>query len=238
MKFLVALCFLLAVSPAFALGTFLFDLPTYQFELTYDVTSFSPGELNDARKSIHWNGTTPSGGTFDKAGAMSFAFGTSAFIPGYLSLQYSSATQELPLTSIQGTSTAVTDRFVMETVYLLYDFPFETREFVVSLGGGIGYANRFELHQDVSGSVQEDDAWSAHPIAFKIRLTAGHALGNDNVRVFGRLQYESISSELRARNHFSVNSVSDGDFFKDGSGRVATADLSGWRYGVGLSIVF
>lgn len=229
----------LCPGPALALGTFRFDLPLFQVDAAFDLMSFSPRDLNDARKTIIWSGTTPAGGTFNSAIATSVSIGTSGLVPGYLSLQFNDAGQELPRTTIQGATYTAQDSFAIQTYYLLYDFPFETHDFFISLGGGVGFARKFELHQNINaGTWNEDSIWSGKPTPYKLRVTVAQTTKSENIRLFVRLQYEWIASELRAVDNYIANSVSNGDYFKDTQGRVITADLSGWRLGVGLAFVF
>lgn len=211
-------------------------------EYVYSMTS--PGDLNSYRGSQLWNNTTPSQGTF--AGMQGFTVGGGLRAgPGFLGLEYNRNFEELPNTQIGATTTYVQDTLEYESIYALYDYVItidSNQSF--ELGGGIGYALKYQYHNFLSSNgVQEDVVWKDQPMAFKVRAFYHyHFTPNILLRAGAQYEYVTSSNMTSDANHPTVvvngAAVLNGQKLRKSTGEDVKVDLSGLRLSVGATFAF
>jgi hypothetical protein len=204
----------------------------------------SPSDLNDQRSNLQWNGTTKAQGTF---GALSgFSVGAGIKVEeGFLGLEFNHSTQELQNTLINPTTTSIQDTIQYEAVYAVYDFVIPRGTYSYELGGGIGYATKFQFHNLLTNNgVTEDINWQANPVVAKVRAHFNyHFSDNIRARVGAAYEYATSSSMTSDANHPTViyngSSVISGQSLKNTSnGQDVKVDLSGLRLSAGLVVAF
>lgn len=208
----------------------------WKFALTYDMTSIAAKDLNDERDSFKWSNTTSTDGTIGALTGFTAAFGGKVG-EGMLLLEYNTLSQTLGKTQI--TTYSVTDGFKYDSVYLLYDYPLMTGDWSFDIGLGLGYALKYEFHNETSYG--EDVTWKGNPLAYKVRGSLCYGL-SESIRALFEVQYEMVSSELEAAKDYPMTTIggvpiaSGQKFMKNGS--ALKVDMSGIRLGLGLAFVF
>lgn len=211
----------------------------------YDFIMTSPGDLNNQRSENLWNSTTATQGVFNNLNGFSVGGGY-MLSQGFLGLEYSHATQDLPNTLIAPGTYSVKDSFNYDTVYLLYDWVFNKgANQSYELGLGIGQAIKFQYHNIfTNGAITEDLYWQATPLVFKARAHYNYHFSS-NVRLRLGATYENAtSSSMKAdSNHPTVTinglGVVSGQNLKSViSGADTKVDISGFRLNAGLVVAF
>ena len=216
-------------------------VPRVFVEGFYGLSSVNPTDLNTARSGFVWNGTAASAGLFERLPYFGGALGVRVFRKLMLSLRYEWQRQVLSTTEV-GSGITVADYFVYSPVFLLAELPLTFRRWMFTLGGGAGYALKFEFHQQYSGTL-EDITYKANPIVFCGRASLGFNL-SAHLGVFAEVLYEkAVATSLAAAQSYSAgvngSPITAGQTFKNSAGTSdATADLSGLRYGAGLRAMF
>lgn len=210
----------------------------------YVYSMSSPGDLNDYRSKQLWNNTTASQGTFSGMQGFTVGGGLKAG-PGFLGLEYSRSFEELPNTQIGATTTYVQDTFEYESIYALYDYVIVIdQNQSLELGGGIGYAMKYQYHNFLtSNGVQEDVVWKDEPMAFKVRAYYHyHFTPNVILRAGGSYEYVTSSDMKSDANHPTVvvngAAVINGQKLRKASGENVKVDMSGLRLSIGATFAF
>jgi hypothetical protein len=217
------------------------DIPTFRLQVSGGVSNINPSELDDARKVFGWGGSgTPANGTFDSFNHTDVGVGI-AVGPGHLMFHYIKGTQELKNTDIAGTSYSVQDKFVYASKYIMYDVPIQMDEWLFSFGAGVGQAERFDYHENVSYG--DDITWSANPTGYRARASVGY-LYNKTIGLFFEAGYEYMKSGLTASTDYP-NTTIGGRPIQGGDKLInmrtrkeVEADISGGRFGLGLIVMF
>lgn len=211
----------------------------------YDFVMTSPSDLNNHRSVSLWNSTTATQGTFNNMSG--FDIGAGYFMnQGFLGVEYAHTTQELPNTLISPGSYSVKDTFVMDTIYVVYDWVFNKgANQSYELGLGIGQAIKFQFHNIfTTGAVTEDLYWQANPIIFKVRANYNYHFSSHVRARLGATYENATSSTMKAdSNHPTITiggtGVVSGQTLRNPStGADTKADMSGFRLNAGLVVAF
>lgn len=207
----------------------------------YNYVMTNPSSLNDSRSRTLWSGTTPSRGTF--GGMNGFMVGGSYLLgPGYLGIEYSFFSQELPNTLVTGGTLSVKDSFDSQTVFATYDLSYElSHDLSWDVGGGVGYAITYQYHNTFTQSgTTEEVIWQGNPILFKVRgFFNYHFSDNVRARVGAAYEYASTDNMTADTNHPTIGSgILSGQKLKDPKGASQVVDMSGLRLSAGIVVAF
>lgn len=219
---------------------------TAKFRLlaNYNYSLITPNDLNDYRAGLLWNNTTRTQGTFNNLQGFSIGAGYKVE-DGFLGIEYSHEFQELTNTAIQPSTLYVQDTFEYDAIYAVYDYVIDRGNYSYELGGGIGYAIKYQYHNLLSNNgATEDVYWEANPIVAKVRAHFNyHFSDNVRARVGAAYEYATSSSMQADSNHTSVtingSSVRSGQSLKKiGTNDDVTVDMSGLRLTAGIVVAF
>jgi hypothetical protein len=206
---------------------------------TYDYIMISPSDINRFRSTTLWNGTTATRGTFDLMNGFTLG-GAYQLGSGYAGLEYSFANQELPATSVPPGLFSIQDTLQYQSVYLVYDWVKEINaNHSYELGGGLGYALRYEFHWINKTSTGTDDViWQANPLVAKLRAAYNYHFSH-NVKARIGITYEyTPATSLSADGAHPTGPVTSGQVLRYSSGQTVNLDISGLRLNAGLVVAF
>ncbi len=217
------------------------DQSLFRIQGGYGASLFDPTDLATYQKQFSWNNTTAAEGTFDRMSQSDIGIGV-RIGPGHLMVHYFAGSQDLKNTDITGTAASVKDSFNYAATYLFYDVPFVFGEFVLTTGLGIGKASKFDFHQTLGGSSNEDITWSANPTGYRARASLGYLYSN-TFGVFLEVGYEMMKSTLIASADYGA--TINGAPIQGGQKMVGLrnnsaveVDISGGRMAAGLMVMF
>jgi hypothetical protein len=206
---------------------------------TYDYSMINPNDINNFRSGTLWSGTTATQGTFNAMNG--FTVGAAYLIDsGYVGFEYSGANQELPATTIPPGTFSIQDTVQYQSVYLVYDWVRNINaNSSYELGGGLGYALKFEFHWINKTSTGIDDViWQANPVVAKLRAAYNYHFSR-NVKARLGIAYEyATAPSLTADGAHPTGPVTSGQTLRYATGQDVKLDLSGLRLNAGLVVAF
>lgn len=218
---------------------------TFRILATYDYVLVNPKDLNDQRSATMWDNTTRSEGNFNALGGFTVGGGY-RLGPGFVGIEYNHDSQELANTLILPSNTkSIRDTFEYDAVYALYDLVYQpSLNHSFEVGGGVGYAIKYEFHNILSNSgTTEDLYWQDHPLVFKVRANYNYHI-NENfiVRAGADYEYATSSNMTADSSHPSIiingGTVISGQTLRTNTGQDVKVDMSGFRLHIGGVLAF
>ncbi|MEQ1724052.1 MAG: hypothetical protein ABL930_12825 [Pseudobdellovibrio sp.] len=213
--------------------------PKIRLLATFDYSMINPSNLNDYRSTLLWSGTTRTQGTFNAMNG--FTVGAAYLLgSGYAGLEYSGANQELTATTIPPGTFSVQDTIQYQTVYAVYDWVKSiNNSSSYELGGGIGYAIKFEHHWVVkSGTGTDDVIWQANPVVAKLRAAYNYHFSQNVKARFGAAYEYATAPSLTADANHATGPITSGQTLQNSSNQNVSVDISGLRLNVGMIVAF